>query len=72
MRDTTKADLKAANEEVRAVMGRNAALKKEAAESYQKGYRDALTVSANLSKIIQTQAELISYYIGMIHGSSKL
>lgn len=72
MRDTTKADLKAANSEIRQVMDHNSALKKEVSEAYQNGYRDALSTAANLAKIVQSQAELISYYIGMLHGSSKL
>lgn len=71
MRDTTKADLAAANSEVRAVMDQNAVLRKEAAEAYQNGYRDALQATDNLARINQTQAGMITYFMGIVAGGLK-
>jgi len=63
-----KADLAAANQEVRQVMNENIVLKKEAAEAYQSGYRDALQATDNLARINQTQAGMITYFMGIITG----
>ncbi len=71
MADSTKADLAAANREIRAVMDQNIALKKEAAEAYQNGYRDALQATDNLARINQTQAGMITYFMGMLSGGLK-
>jgi flagellar biosynthesis/type III secretory pathway protein FliH len=71
MADTTKADLAAANREVKSVMDQNAVLKKEAEEAYQQGYRDALQATDNLARINQTQAGMITYFMGIISGGLK-
>lgn len=71
MRDTTKADLEAANREIRNVMDRNTELKKQADEAYQQGYRDALQATDNLARINQTQAGMITYFMGIIAGGLK-
>jgi hypothetical protein len=71
MADTTKADLAAANREVRQVMDENAVLKKEIEEAYQNGYRDALQATDNLARINQTQAGMITYFMGIISGGLK-
>lgn len=67
----SKADLDAANREVSAVMAQNAALKKEAADAYQNGYRDALQATDNLARISQTQAGIITYLMQMLAGGLK-
>lgn len=66
-----KADLAAANSEIRNVMDQNAALKQEAAESYQNGYRDALQATDNLARINQAQAGMITYFMGVVAGGLK-
>ena len=66
-----KADLAAANEEIRNVMGHNAILKKEAEEAYENGYRDALQATDNLARINQTQAGMITYFMGIVAGGLK-
>ena len=66
-----KADLKAANEEVRGLMDQNKVLKKESDEAYQSGYRDALQALDNLSRINQTQAGMITYFMQMLVGGMK-
>jgi hypothetical protein len=71
MADTTKSDLAAANREIRAVMDTNVVLRKQAEEAYQSGYRDALQATDNLSRIIQTQAGMITYFMGIIAGGIK-
>ncbi|MEN6535672.1 MAG: hypothetical protein ABFD89_18555 [Bryobacteraceae bacterium] len=71
MKDTTKADLEAANREIRNVMDRNAELKKQADEAYQHGYRDALQALDNLARINQTQAGMMTYFMGIIAGGLK-
>lgn len=70
-RNTTKADLEAANRETRDLMDHNAALKKMAEEAYQNGYRDALLATDNLARINQTQAGMITYFMGMLSGGLK-
>lgn len=67
----TKADLDAANQEVRNVMDHNIALRKEAEEAYQNGYRDALQATDNLARINQTQAGMITYFMGILAGGLK-
>jgi hypothetical protein len=71
MANATKADLAAANREVRHVMDQNAALKKEADEAYQNGYRDALQATDNLARICQTQAGMIVYFMQMLTSGLK-
>jgi hypothetical protein len=56
MRDTTKADLAAANREVRSVMDQNAALKKESAAAYHRGYREGVDVFRD---IMRAQGDMI-------------
>lgn len=71
MRDTTKADLAAANQEIRNVMDQNSYLKKEIQDAYQNGYRDALKATDNLARINQTQAGMITYFMGMLAAGLK-
>lgn len=66
-----KADLKAANDEVRSVMDRNIELRKQAESAYQDGYRDALQALDNLSRIAQSQAGIITYLMQMLVGGLK-
>lgn len=66
-----QADLNTANAEVRSVMDRNVALKKQAADAYQNGYHDGLKATDNLARINQTQAGMITYFMGIITGSIK-
>lgn len=66
MRDTTKADLVAANKEVESVMAQNSVLRKERDDAYQNGYRDALQATDNLARINQTQAGMITYFMQML------
>lgn len=66
-----KADLDAANREVRQVMDQNAALKKEAETAYQNGYRDALQALDNLARTNQTQASMLTYFMGIVAGGLK-
>lgn len=66
-----KQDLDAANHEVRAVMDENIQLKGEAKEAYQNGYRDALQATDNLARINQTQAGMITYFMGLLTGGIK-
>lgn len=66
-----RANLAAANSEVQTVMNENACLKKEAEEAYQNGYRDALEATDNLARINQTQAGMITYFMGIVAGGIK-
>lgn len=66
-----KADLAAANAEVRQVMNSNAALKREAEDAYQRGYRDALQALDNLSRINQSLAGMVTYFMGIVAGGLK-
>lgn len=66
-----KASLAAANAEVRNVMDENTALRKERDEAYQHGYRDALQATDNLARINQTQAGMITYFMGIVAGGLK-
>lgn len=66
-----QADLAAANREIRALMDHNIVLKKEAEEAYQNGYRDALQATDNIARIAQTQAGMITYFMGIIAGGLK-
>lgn len=70
-KDTTKADLEAANREIRSVMDQNAILRQERDEAYQGGYRDALQAMDNVARIAQTQAGVITYLMGIISGGLK-
>lgn len=67
----TKADLHAANSEVRSLMEANRLLKQEAEGAYQNGYRDALQATDNLARINQTQAGMITYFMGILTGGLK-
>ena len=71
MPDTTKADLRAANEEVKGLMSANAALKLEAQTAYQRGYRDALQATENLARIVQSQGGIIAYLMQMLISGMK-
>lgn len=83
MKDTTKANLDAANREVsdgsecNPEKGSSERLPSEDAGGNQKtesgpnGYSDALKACDNLARINQTQAGMITYFMGIVTGSIK-